>query len=174
MFRSSAHRSGSERQTTKSFHPSIHNQYSRRILPTRPHGGFRQAACVVWPCSEFPWIQLARGLCYKYHAGIWESDIIKGHLWLNNSQVHPRPSNEPYRAPTWSWAFYNKSWCINFPLLTTHCLKSLKTVQLSLHARKSCHCQVLRIRLAKLAIVRSHLVVPAAKFSGGNHRVEEQ
>jgi hypothetical protein len=27
---------------------------SRRILPTRSHGGFRQAACVVWSCSKFP------------------------------------------------------------------------------------------------------------------------
>jgi hypothetical protein len=115
--------------------------------------------------QSFHEYQLARGFCDKYHAGLWESDIIKGLLWSNNCQVYLRPSNEPYGAPTWSWAFYNNSRTLIFYCLLIHCMESLKTARLSLHARNSCHCQVLRIGLAKLAMARSHLVVPAASFS---------
>ena len=42
--------------------------------------------------QSFHEYQLARGFCDKYHAGLWESDIIKGLLWLNNTQFilgHP-------------------------------------------------------------------------------------
>jgi hypothetical protein len=37
---------------------------SRRILLTRPQGGFRQAACVVWSCSKFPWISIGSWLVW--------------------------------------------------------------------------------------------------------------